>query len=348
MSWVFLVLAVCSIVLGFERLWRLRDEPATLSHKSYLVIFFALGLAAAAYGTMPFTAAFYNTGLGVWHALIGVLIGAVEIFMLTLRQEQVTRSAVRAIMWRSGVVTTLLVVTWLLGFAHAPPIYSLSASGPRDIATMVHLVVFPLYIVWGLLQIIRLCFQRFLKDIRRRPISIVALLLITAGAGGFIWVNVVICYQLVTGSTIDPDEVYALTPLYLGLCLGGAGLLATGEPVYNELSARYLIYRLNPLWGRMVELMPDGLHLSGQRLSAPARLQRAYVEISDAICTLRIDTSECLNVRVVASMLRRGDVVLDESACTISQALPTRRTRREDLEFIHALAHIYRRLTPTS
>src|SRR5699024_545691 len=112
----------CSIVLGFERLWRLRGKPVTLTQKSIVVALFSLGLAAAAYGSMPLTASFYNIGLVSWHAFVSVLIGAVEMVVLTLRTEQVSPTAVRAVLLRSGLVTTVLLITWPLAFAYAPPV----------------------------------------------------------------------------------------------------------------------------------------------------------------------------------------------------------------------------------
>lgn len=85
------------------------------------------------------------------------------------------------------------------------------------------------------------------------------------------------------------------------------------------------------------------MHLPNQQLSTPARLQRAYVEISDAICTLRIETDgEALDLETLAEALHRGELSTDPGAPTLSQALPARRTRREDLELIHALARVYR------
>lgn len=342
MSWIFFALALGSIALGFERLWRLRNEPITLSHAAYLLILFSLGLTAATYSTMPMTANFHNIGLGLWHTMLGVLIGGVEVMMLTLRQAEVRKSDVKAIVWRSGIVTAVLFTTWLLGFAQDGPMYNISISASRDPATMIHLVVFPVYIIWGLLQIIRVCLQRIVKDIRRRPISTAALLMTSLGAGGFIWVNVVICFSMLVDLNFSTSAIYTYTPLFLGLCVGGAGLLASGERAYEELSARYLLSRLNPLWDRVVELLPEGLHLEGRDLSSVARLQRAYVEISDAICTLRVCTPGPLDVRAVSALLRQGDVSEHFDAPTISQALPMRTTRREDLDLIHALADAYR------
>jgi hypothetical protein len=71
-------------------------------------------------------------------------------------------------------------------------------------------------------------------------------------------------------------------------------------------------------------------------------LQRAYVEISDAICTLRIDAAGSQDLKTVAASLQRGACTEEQSSPTISEALPHRGSRREDLELINALAKEYR------
>ncbi len=342
MDGVFIALAICCVLLGFERIWRLRDEPSTLTHRAILTALFSLGLAAAAYGTMALTAPFYNIGLAFWHALIGVLIGALEMMVLTLRAERVRPAAVRAVMLRAGLVTALLLATWPAGFAHAEPVYDLSALSERNPALIVHLVVFHVYIVWGLLRMIGLSWQRLSKDIRRRPTSTIAMLMVALGSGGFLWINIMIGAHLLTGRIGDWASILAPASIFTAFYVVGGVLLAVGEPVLEELTARYQLSRLTPLWTRVVELSVDDLHLPTADLPAPARLQRAYVEISDAICTLRIAADRQLDLESVASALRRGDVTTDPVAPTLSQALPPRSSRREDLEFIHALAKAFR------
>lgn len=348
----FAVLSVCSFILFCERLWRFRHESSTLTQKTFLVALFSLGVAAVAYGTMPLTAPFYNIGLGTWHALVGVLIGCLEMLVLALRNEQVTRSAVRAVLWRSSLVTIVLAVTYVFGFAGADPLYNLSASGPRNVAVLVHLIVFPTYILWGLIRIIDLCRRRFLRDIRRRPVSAIALFMVAAGCTGFVWVNGVITLSLIFGFEVDLNRMYAPAPIYVGLWVAGCGLLAAGDRVYEELASLYMLTRLKPLWHRVIQLMPEDFHLPTRHLPASARLQRSYVEISDAICILRIDTPRqpdaSLDLETAAATIHTGEVTTDPAAPTISEALPHRTTRREDLELIHGLAKTYRRGTGAS
>lgn len=344
MHWeAFLVLAVCSFAVAFERMWRFRGDPATLTHKTFLVALFTLGVAAVAYGTMPLTADFYNIGLGTWHTLVGILVGTLEMLALLLRNEKVSPAAVRAIQIRSGLVTIVLFVTYLFGFADAPPLMDLSESAPRNGFLLVHLVVFPAYVVWGLMNIIDLCRRRFFKDLRRRPVSAVAFLMVAAGCAGFVAINILINVAMIFQVEVDLDIVFAPTPIYVALWIFGCGLLAIGDRAYEETVSLFALARLKPLWFRVIEFLPEESHLPVRHLPASARLQRAYVEISDAICTLRVDAGCRVDVDEAAVYLRGGNVTTDPSAPTLSEALPPRKGRKEDIQLVHSLARAYRK-----
>lgn len=342
MSPAFAVLALCAIALGIDRMARFRDEPVTLTQKSITVALFSMGIAAAAYATTSLTNSFYDIGSIVWHVAACVLIGALEVTFLTLRVEQVWASAVHRIVVRSVTLSLLFLISW--------PVSQLQGGIRNDVAhfadhtfpSFVSLVIFPLYVIWGLSQVVLLTLLRAPKDIRRRPINTVALILISAGLCGFIWVNAVLTIYLNTGRAADSGDVLAFSPLALGTSIAGAALLAGGERVFEDVSARIHIARLRPLWSRAVELSAQDFHLPINSLSAPARLQRAYVEISDAICTLRIDATNGHDLTTVAASLKRGACAEEPSSPTISEALPHRDSRREDLELIDALAKEYR------
>ena len=238
----FLVLSGISFILGFERLFRFRTQQATLTHKTFLVLMFALGVAAAAYGTMPLTAQFHNIGLGTWRTLSAVLIGALEIIILVLRSPQVDPAAVRRVIWRSGIVTTVLLVTYILGFADAPPIRDLSQSAPTNAAVIVHMAAFGAYIMWGLANMILLCVQRVPKEMRRRTIHATALVLVTAGCTGFLWINAVAISSLVLDFNVNVDILYAPAPVFVGnvggrrgaACRRRACVRRTGLPVHAD------------------------------------------------------------------------------------------------------------------
>lgn len=342
MSFSFVALALCAIALGVDRVARFRDEPVTLTQKAITVTLFSMGIAAGAYGTKSFTAPFYDMGDTAWHIAATVLIGALEVTFLTLRVETVETPAVYRIVARSAALSLLLLVSW--------PVSQSQGGVPSDVArfadhsfpSAVSLVIFPLYVIWGLSQVVLLTLLRVPNDIRRRPINTVALIMISAGICGFIWINAVLTLYLNTGQAAASGKILAFAPLALGVSVAGAALLAGGERIYDEASARIHILRLGPLWSRTVELSAQDFRLPTGHLSAPARLQRAYVEISDAICTLRIAAAGRNDVRAVATTLQRGDVTDEISAPTISDALPPRSSRREDLELINALAREYR------
>lgn len=340
---VFVGLGALSFIGAMLRIRSHRGKPATLYHAALVSVLLLIGATAVVYGTMEFTDGFYNIGLGLWHALLSMTIGGLEVVALAMRSERVPPGALGRTVARSVAVTTTLLATWIIGFAHQPPIYSLGIDAERNPAVMVHMVVFTGYIVWGLLRILALCVRQLKRDWGRRPVSMVASLMIFAGCAGFIWVNVAVNTALVLGLWVDMPWIYGPTPLYLSIILAGALLLALGDRLYDEVVARYRLRRMNALWDRMMELMPLDLHLDSSKLGTPARLQRAYVEISDAMCMLRVERGTRTGPEGIAELLFWGEVVEDQQAPTVSQALPERRTRREDLEAIHALADAYRR-----
>ncbi|GAA1490934.1 DUF6545 domain-containing protein [Brachybacterium sacelli] len=343
-DWAYIVAALCSTVLGVERQWRLRDETVTLTQRAIVVSLFAVGIGGVAYGTMPFTAHLWNVGSLVWHIAASVLIGALEIIFLTLRSEQVDNVALRRVAIRAGLVSLLLLAAWATTLNDRPEDAIATQPGQHDFSSVVNLIIFPAHAIWGLAQGVRSSIRRIPKDFNRRPISTFALAMVATGLTGFIAINSILIIQLNLGVTSNKESILAFSPVALGVCVSGAVLLAIGERLHEELSARLQLAQLKPLWSRMIELSPHDVHLPVQHLPTPARLQRAYVEISDAICTLRLDAEDCHDLGSVVSALRRGDVSEDAMAPTLSQALPARSTRREDLELIGALAKAYRQV----
>lgn len=338
----FAVLGLCAGILGMERSWRLRGEPISLTQRAIIVALFAIGVGALAYGTADRTEHFYNIGRLAWHCSAVVILGALEVLIATLRSEIVSSRATRRIVARSSFVVTLILVAWPLGTAHEASI-GVSKFSEHDFASAVTLLVFPAYTIWALCQVIALSIYRFPRDIKRRPINTIALFLIALGCGGFIWTNATSAIYMNTGRASESEGALALSPLSLGICVAGATMLGVGERLYDELMSRYQLTLLGPLWRRMIELSDQDFHLPVQSFSAPARLQRAYVEIADAICTVRVVVDGNYDPDSIVSALRRGDVTTDSSYPTLSRTLPPRRSRREDLQLITVLAATYRR-----
>lgn len=342
MNWAFVALGICAALLGVERAVRQRGEPVTLTQRCIIISLFAIGVGAVAYGTTGLTAPFDNIGRVIWHCAAAILVGALEILIVTLRSEQVSTRTVRHILARSGTVLALLLIAWPLGTAYEPTI-GVDRLSDHTFSTAVTLIVFPAHVIRALTQVVFLSIFRIPRDIMRRPISTIALLLIAVGCTGFIWINAMTALYMNTGRITESGGPLALSPLCLAVSVAGAVMLAVGERLYDEISARYQLRQLTPLWQRMIELSDQDLHLSVQNFPAPSRLQRAYVEIADAICTLRIVVDGPYDPESVTSALRRGDVTEDPTRPTLSRALPPRQTRREDLQLIMVLANTYRR-----
>jgi hypothetical protein len=327
-NWFLIGLGIAALILTLERFRRLRTRPSTLSDKAILTAMFFLGWLCIGYATGPITRNFYNIGLAVWHSFVPILIGSLEMIVLTLRVEDVPRRAVRRIMLTAGLASAILLGTWLPGFAFVGPVQRLTTIRPWNLALTIHLAVFHGYAIWGCVQFVVLALIRVPRDFKRRPTYATALFLTGIGAAGFAWMNVMIIYHVLTDDSERAiSSVIGLNVIFLGTFVLGCALLAVGERIYDNLTARWRLHGLQQLWERVIELSIYDLRLASH-LPAPAQVQRAYVEILDALDTLRVDTTAQLTVDQVADILRSGAVTDDELAPTISQVLPRRASRQ--------------------
>lgn len=140
------------------------------------------------------------------------------------------------------------------------------------------------------------------------------------------------------------DAIIAPNVAFLASFVVGSAVLAVGERVQDEVVARYRLRQLRSLWARVIELSSFDLRLPAH-LPAPNQLQRAYVEILDALSTLRVQPGTALTVEQAAAILCSGTIIDDPAAPTISRALPERLTRGDDLALVHAIAQAYRHIS---
>src|SRR5690625_1292177 len=343
MRWILFGLGLLFLALGAERVWRLRRQPATVTKSSINAVLFSVGLAGPAYSFVTADSALYPFTQALWHLMVCVLIGALELTFLSLRIQHVPRRAIARIIIQSAAVAALLLATQADALRRNIPSQGIEHVSDHDATTIVYLVVFPAYVIWGLSQPVFGNIPRIRRDLRRRPINTIALLLVTTGIAGFIIINATVSVFLNVGRGELKQAVIDMSPAPLFICGMGAALLAVGERMYDEITARVELLRVAPLWQRAIDLSEHELHLSVSHLSTPARLQRAYVEISDALCTIRLRIEGRPSVDSVVAALQQGSVTDDPSVPTVSQALPERTTRAEDLRLINALAITYRR-----
>jgi len=343
MNWALLALGVCSLALGAERAWRLRDEASTLAQRSINVALFSVGLAASAYAYSMTGSVYYPFAQAIWYVTVCVLIGCLELTFLALRVENVARKHIWRISIQSVAIAMALLAMLPEALERRIVTRGVDTLWEHDLASIVYLVMFPAYVIWGLLQPVHLSIPRIYRDMRRRPINTAALLLVTIGIGWFAAINAMLAILLNTGHGDLKPSITAYSPLALAVCVTGAALLAVGERLYEEVTAHLQLKRMAPLWHRMLELSNHDFHLPDEHLSTPARLQRSYVEISDAICSLRLDIKAPPTLASVVMALKRGAITDDPAVPTLSRAFPQRTTRREDLELIWALANAYRK-----
>lgn len=344
MDWRYLVMGLCAIGLGLVRLRRGHRWPRNTTQKAIITGLMATGVAAVSYSSMATLnplGPLKNSDLALWHSLLGILIGSLEVLTLTLRTEQVHRWQVRRIMIRSGLVAATLAATWPFGFSSVV-LDDLSAA-PRNPALIMHLVVFHAYLLWGLCGVVVLAVLRFPTGPRRRPLNALALAGMGAGCAGFASVNAQVGWRLLTEREPEVGAVMSPTPFYLALVIASFVVLGFGNRVHEALVAMRDLRTLAPLSRRLTELSDLDLRLD-VALPLAARRQRAYAEISDALCTLRIAATTPGTIAVIAHCIWQGNVSTSRGAPTISDVLPRRATRSEDLALIHALAQAYCRL----
>src|SRR5699024_11394145 len=124
----------------------------------------------------------------------------------------------------------------------------------HDATTIVYLVVFPAYVFCGLSLPVFGNIPRIRRVLRRRPINTIALLLVTIGIAGFIIINAIVSVLLNVGRGELKQAVIDMSPAALFICGVGAALLAGGERMYDEITARVELLRVAPLWQRAIEI----------------------------------------------------------------------------------------------
>ena len=346
MNWPFVAISVVAAGITAGRLWSQRDKSTTTTHKAILVSLFSIVIGALAYGTRSAFDQFLLVGDVLWHICACTLIGALEIISMMLRDEQVESRKLRSVTIRTSTIIILMIVAWPAYLENPAATTGVPSMQDHDLASFTYLIAFPVFCIWGLFRIATVGWGRILTDLRRRPINTIAMAVISAGIFGFIWVNVTLMIYQNTGQSAELSNVLKWSPLFLSVSVTGTAVLVFGERVYDEIVAWYELRRLTPLWRRLIELSEQDLHMSVNNLATPVKLQRAYVEISDAICTVRPLVDGPCTVDSTVEALREEAVSDDPQTPTLSQAFPERKTRREDLELISRLASEYRAGAP--
>lgn len=342
MNWPFVAISVVAAGITAGRLWSQRDRSATTTHKAILVSLFSIVIGALAYGTRSAVDQFLMVGDVIWHICACTLIGALEIISMMLRDEQVDSKKLRSVAIRTSAIIVLMIVAWPTYLENPDATSGVLNMQDHDLASFTYLVAFPVFCIWGMFRIATVGWGRILSDLRRRPINTIAMTVISAGIFGFIWVNATLMIYLNTGQSAELPNILKWSPAFLSVSVTGTAVLVFGERIYDEIVARHELRRLTPLWRRLIELSKHDLHMPVNNLATPVKLQRAYVEISDAICTVRPHVDGPYTVDSTVEALREGAVSDDPRTPTLSQAFPERNTRREDLELISWLASEYR------
>ena len=167
-----------------------------------------------------------------------------------------------------------------------------------------------------------------------------------------------VTYIAVTG--IEDNEPLMASSRLIGPSIGllGVGILAllVVPPVDAAVRARRRLQVLRPLWEDLQGALP-GIQLSQperDRLSAAAAVERAVIEIRDALAVIPIEPPAAPGVDGVAERLisevaaqnpstTRPPSAAREARQAAAAFLTASRTQGEDAEQVHALALAYRR-----
>lgn len=314
-----------------------------ISQQAILVSLVVIAVGAMAYGVRQVVDDYVLIGDVTWHICACLLIGCLEVLFLSIRVEDIRRRQLNSVYARTATIVVLILLSWHSYVAHPDVTSGIESFREHSFASVTYLIAFPTFCILGLLQVAIVGIRRFPADIKRRPISAIAMAMVSLGICGFIWINLTLMFYLNTGYGSRSANILQWSPAFLFVSVTGAAILAFGERAFDEIVAQRELRRLQPLWGRLIELSDHDLHLSVENLSTPARLQRAYVEISDAICTVRLKVSGAHTLESVAEALHAGSISDDSSVPTLSRGFPERATRRDDLALIGSLATAYRK-----
>lgn len=349
------------------RLWVSFREPPTLWRTAFTVgiVCAALGVTLQSFSPQVDALTAPSVGSLLNHLVIIVGLASVQVYVATLRRD--TPQA--GLLLRVGIVAAAAEAVTVISWALAPPFHSGLAEHYAVYATNVWVLVYFLTF-WGLLAVTMIAVANFClleqrgapsRDQARR----VSLGLIGLGAvGGLLYAGAAAAGAIYIAVTriLDDGPLMASSRL-IGPSIGllGVGILAllVVPPLETALRARRRLRVLRALWLNLQQAVPR-VRLGGAdsgRLAAPAEVERAVIEMRDALEVLLIDPPANDDVEAVATRLverlndpltgvdrvEPSDVGQAASRRPAAAFLPASRTLREDTEQLYMLALAYRR-----
>lgn len=361
-------LAAAWLASGY-RLWVSLRQPATLWRTSFTVgiVCAAIGVTLQSFSPQIDALTAPSVGSLLNHLVIIVGLASVQVYVATLRRDSPPSGLLRRVVLVAVAAEAVTVVSWIF----AAPFHSGEAEHFAIYATdgwvLVYFLTFWALIAVTMVAVAHFCLLEQRGAAPQDRARVVSLGLIGLGAvGGLLYAVAAAAGAIYIAVTrvVDNGPLMASSRL-IGPSIGllGVGILAllVVPPMDAALRARRRLRVLRPLWLDLQDAVPS-VRLSGTdrgRLAAPAEVERAVIEISDALEVLPIDRPATGGVEDVAKRLvaqlegtpAAADRVNlpDPGADGVGRGpaawfLPASRTLREDTEQLCALALAYGRL----
>lgn len=314
-----------------------------------------VGVAVAA-TTMVYGDQTIDAWSGVWNlsllltrlALTAAAV-ACSVYIVTLKHEVVPTRAVRTRLTAAATLATVEIVAWAAAPIHAHEIATTGEVNQSSMGGCVFAVAFYFSLSLATAENAHFCLTRASSraDLTRTISLTITGLACVAGAVLFAFAAIgVLARQLVGVETIAISAIgnAGLPLVAVVLALGTLSLLIA--PPVLETAQNYRRWRsVRPLWLDLIRLRPEvHLHMpvtGGPRKVLHIRLQRAMVEIRDALRVTPVSVPPAAGMRDLANALRHrtggprmAAEVLGETSTTV------------DDEQLLALARYYSRSRP--
>ncbi len=360
-------LAAAWLASGY-RLWISFRQPPTVWRTAFTVgiLCAALGVTFQSFTPQIDARTAPSVGSLLNHVVIIVGLASVQVYVATLRRDNPQAGLLRRVVIVAVAAEAVTVVSW----SSAAPFHSGEAEHLAVYAIEVWVLIYFLTF-WALIAVTMIAVAKFclLEQRGARPedrARVVSLALIGLGAvSGLLYALAAAAGAIYIAVTrvLDDGPLMASSRL-IGPSIGllGVGILAllVVPPLDAAVRARRRLRILRPLWEDLQRAVPS-IRLSRaerQRLSAVAAVERAVIEIRDALDVLPIDAPaggepERVAERLVGELAEHAEhaehgvpsrprpVGARRAAATF---LPVSRTLREDTEQVYVMALAYRRL----
>ncbi len=366
MTWQWIGLSAAWLASGY-RLWVSIRQPATIWRTAFTVGIICAAVGVTFQSFTPQIDAHTSPSVGslLNHLVTIAGLASVQVYVAALRRDSPSPGLVRRAAAGAVVAQAVTAASWVL----ATPFHSGEAEHFAVYATDVWVSVYFLTF-WALIALTMIVVARFcLLEQRGSPpedrARTVSLALIGLGAvGGLAYAVAASAGAIYIAITNVPGDGPLMTSSRLiGPSIGllGVGILAllVVPPLEAALRVRRRLYVVRPLWADVQHAVPGIRLRSADRdgLTAAATVERAVIEIRDALDVLPIDPPIGDELAGVAERLvdelnkPHGHQVHPEGNRPAGRRpaaafLPASHTQREDTDQVYALALAYRCLLP--